>query len=193
MWTEWWRHTLPGNPGTQSFLSKTKNLETHIFKFLGKTDPFDEILLQFSFFKFAEGEENKEESKEDDLIKKEKEKEKEKEREKEAEEKVSDEDKLGVEFIRKVEAFYCEVCRIYLPRLMNKEKALRIHCRSKNHLKCYLRYGTEELLDQIQDKGDKKKSKTSGEKSVSTLLENTENFWGLAGNHTGKPGQKKND
>lgn len=79
--------------------------------------------------------------------------------------KREDDTNLGSEFIRKVEAYYCEVCRFYLPRLSDDERALRIHCRTKYHFECYVRFGSDKLLEQIQGKkvkneGDKNEVKT---------------------------------
>lgn len=91
-----------------------------------------------------------------------------------------EEENLGVEFIRKVEAFFCEVCRAYLPRLMNEEKALRVHCRSKNHLRCYLRFGSEELLEKIQNKEidkpyNENEDKSTDDKDKSSEVKGSEN------------------
>lgn len=47
--------------------------------------------------------------------------------------------KLGAEFCKMVEVYYCDLCKIYLPRLDDKERALTIHCRSRTHLQRYVR------------------------------------------------------
>ena len=38
-----------------------------------------------------------------------------------------------------VEVYYCDLCKLYLPRLDDREKALTIHCRSRTHLQRYVR------------------------------------------------------
>ena len=84
----------------------------------------------------------------------------------EKKEKKSDEESnLGVEFIRKVEAFYCEVCRTYLPQSSDEERALRVHCRSNSHFDCYFKFGDDKLLEKIQGKKAKAEPvKPEGEK-----------------------------
>lgn len=47
--------------------------------------------------------------------------------------------KLGAEFCKMVEVYYCDLCKIYLPRLDDRERALTIHCRSRTHLQRYVR------------------------------------------------------
>ncbi|KAK6629110.1 hypothetical protein RUM43_002927 [Polyplax serrata] len=78
---------------------------------------------------------------------------------------------IGVEFIRKVEAFYCEVCRFYLPRLADEEKALRTHCRTQNHYLRYLRFGNSKLLQQIQNKKLKEESEKAGDEKTEVKTE----------------------
>ncbi|XP_069677621.1 uncharacterized protein [Periplaneta americana] len=53
---------------------------------------------------------------------------------------------LGSEYIKKVEVYYCELCRLYLPRLDQPERALSIHCRTRNHLQRYVRYRDDRAL-----------------------------------------------
>lgn len=101
------------------------------------------------FYFSTEGEETKDE-KEESSPKKEKEKE---------EKELDDNSNVGEEFIRRVEVFYCEVCRIYLPRHSDHERVLRIHCRTKNHLRCYVRFGNDTLLKKLQLKESSKDEK----------------------------------
>lgn len=45
----------------------------------------------------------------------------------------------GSEFCKLMEVYFCELCKIYLPRLDDKERALTVHCRSRTHLQRYIR------------------------------------------------------
>lgn len=81
------------------------------------------------------------------------EKEEEMEQKPESEPEAKEEDlTLGAEFIRTVKVKYCEVCRAYLQRLKDTEMAIKAHCRTKEHLRCYLHYGNETLLEKMQEK-----------------------------------------
>ncbi|KAL0280181.1 UNVERIFIED_CONTAM: hypothetical protein PYX00_001553 [Menopon gallinae] len=79
---------------------------------------------------------------------------------KEKEQKANEEDvDLGAEFVHKVEVLYCEVCRIYLPRFIDEKRAMKVHCWTKTHLRCYFRFGNDKLLERIKGKDGKKTSK----------------------------------
>ncbi|KAL6426147.1 hypothetical protein ACFW04_009009 [Cataglyphis niger] len=43
--------------------------------------------------------------------------------------------KVGAEYIKRVEVQYCELCKVYLPRSENTERALALHCSMRSHLK----------------------------------------------------------
>lgn len=60
-----------------------------------------------------------------------------------------EESPVGQEFVKKVEAFFCEVCQRYLSRVEPLEKGLEIHCRTRSHHQAF-----EERLngDKIQDR-----------------------------------------
>ncbi|KAL1131120.1 hypothetical protein AAG570_012357, partial [Ranatra chinensis] len=47
--------------------------------------------------------------------------------------------KLGAEYCKLVEVYYCELCKTYLPRLDDKKRAVTIHCRSRAHLQRWTR------------------------------------------------------
>ncbi|XP_021921495.1 zinc finger protein on ecdysone puffs-like isoform X2 [Zootermopsis nevadensis] len=69
------------------------------------------------------------------------------EKDKEGEEKKSkSEINLGSEYVKKIEVYFCELCRIYLPRLDQTERALSIHCRTRTHLQRYVRYRDDRAL-----------------------------------------------
>lgn len=53
---------------------------------------------------------------------------------------------LGSEYVKKIEVFFCELCRLYLPRLDQPERALSIHCRTRTHLQRYVRYRDDRAL-----------------------------------------------
>ena len=53
---------------------------------------------------------------------------------------------LGTEYIKKVEVQFCELCRLYLPHLDQPERAVTIHCRTRNHLQRYVRYRDDRAL-----------------------------------------------
>lgn len=42
--------------------------------------------------------------------------------------------------------YFCELCRLYLPRLDQPERALSIHCRTRTHLQRYVRYRDDRAL-----------------------------------------------
>lgn len=51
---------------------------------------------------------------------------------------------------------------MYLPRVRNVERAVKRHCCTKEHLRCYLHFGNEALLEKISaddDGSDEKKVK----------------------------------
>lgn len=105
-----------------------------------------ETLFECKVF-FVEAEDGKEE-KDDEETKKEK------------EQKTNEDDvDLGAEFVHKVEVLYCEVCRAYLPRFIDEKRAMKMHCWTKTHLRCYFRFGNDKLLERIQGKDGKKPSK----------------------------------
>ncbi|XP_071444813.1 trichohyalin isoform X2 [Hetaerina americana] len=45
--------------------------------------------------------------------------------------------RLGVEYIKKVEVLFCELCRRYLPRHDQRERAIALHCTKGYHLDSY--------------------------------------------------------
>ncbi|XP_063240918.1 uncharacterized protein LOC134541413 isoform X2 [Bacillus rossius redtenbacheri] len=53
---------------------------------------------------------------------------------------------LGSEYVKLMEVYFCDLCHIYLPRLEPKERAIPIHCRSRTHLQCYVRFRDDRAL-----------------------------------------------
>lgn len=45
--------------------------------------------------------------------------------------------KVGAEYIKRVEVQFCELCKLYLPRSENSERAIALHCSTRSHLKRY--------------------------------------------------------
>lgn len=43
--------------------------------------------------------------------------------------------KVGAEYIKRVEVQFCELCKVYLPRNENAERAVALHCSTRSHLK----------------------------------------------------------
>lgn len=53
---------------------------------------------------------------------------------------------VGQELVKKVEAYFCEVCQRYLSRVEPLEKGLEIHCRTRSHHRAY----EERQIDHIK-------------------------------------------
>lgn len=48
-----------------------------------------------------------------------------------------EENAIGQECVKKVEAFFCELCQRYLSRVEPLEKGLEFHCRTRSHHRAY--------------------------------------------------------
>lgn len=74
---------------------------------------------------------------------------------------------VGTEHMRKVEVYYCDLCRFYLPHNEEQEAALKKHCGTRSHLRSYLRYkgnqnlrlAAEKIHRKHQEQRDAKKDK----------------------------------
>lgn len=67
---------------------------------------------------------------------------------------------VGIEQIRKIEAYYCDLCKMYLPRADESEMdgILSRHCSQKIHRKRYLRFKDEDQIKtEVQEEKDDKK------------------------------------
>lgn len=53
---------------------------------------------------------------------------------------------VGSEHVKKVEAFYCDLCRCYLPPKEEETLAIKRHCACRSHLKAYVRYRDDKSL-----------------------------------------------
>jgi len=67
---------------------------------------------------------------------------------KDAESKPKEHINVGIEQIKKVEVHYCELCRMYLPRVEEGEleKTLAKHCKQRTHMQRYIRYKEDKEL-----------------------------------------------
>lgn len=72
---------------------------------------------------------------------------------------------VGSEHIKKVEAYYCELCRIHLAQHEDYETALRRHCQTRTHLKGYLQYKEDKNLRKAAEKIHRKHQENKGSKN----------------------------
>lgn len=70
---------------------------------------------------------------------------------------VDEETVIGSEHVKKVEVQYCDLCNMYLPRRDDPEKVLRIHCKTRSHLKLYIRNREDKKLRERAERIHKKK------------------------------------
>ncbi|KAF2898568.1 hypothetical protein ILUMI_07613 [Ignelater luminosus] len=70
---------------------------------------------------------------------------------------------VGIEQIRKVEVHYCELCRMYLPRVEENEleKTLSKHCKQRTHMQRYIRYKEDK---EIANRAERLQRKETAEK-----------------------------
>lgn len=57
-----------------------------------------------------------------------------------AEEQTHSEINVGVEHVQKMEVYFCDLCRYYLPVMEDIEGRIKRHCASRQHLRAYLRF-----------------------------------------------------
>lgn len=67
---------------------------------------------------------------------------------------------VGIENIRKVEVYYCDLCRMYLPRADDEEldKILAKHCKQRTHLQKYIRYKEDKELTKRAERLQRKET-----------------------------------
>ncbi|XP_065076846.1 uncharacterized protein LOC135700307 [Ochlerotatus camptorhynchus] len=70
---------------------------------------------------------------------------------------VDEETVIGGEHVKKVEVQYCDLCNMYLPRREDPEKILAIHCKTRSHLKLYIRQREDKKLRERAERIHKKK------------------------------------
>lgn len=71
---------------------------------------------------------------------------------------------IGSEHVKKVEAFYCDICHYFLPRNKDPEQALKKHCNVRTHLRNYLREKEDETLRLAAEKVARRKQETPTDK-----------------------------
>lgn len=92
--------------------------------------------------------------------------------EEEEEEKSSNKEpvSVGIEQIRKVEAFYCDLCKIYVGRGTDDQipRILSRHCKQRTHMQRYIRYKEDRDLEKRAEKLQRKETaeKVDKEKHV---------------------------
>ncbi|CAH0768761.1 unnamed protein product [Bemisia tabaci] len=67
---------------------------------------------------------------------------------------------LGSEFCRKIEVYYCELCRMQVPRSTTLEMALALHCRNRLHLKKFIRARDDKALRKKAEKIHREKEES---------------------------------
>lgn len=70
---------------------------------------------------------------------------------------VDEETVIGEEHVKKVEVQYCDLCNMYLPRRDESAKVLRMHCKTRSHLKLYIRQREDKKLRERAERIHKKK------------------------------------
>ncbi|KAK9891462.1 hypothetical protein WA026_014694 [Henosepilachna vigintioctopunctata] len=75
---------------------------------------------------------------------------------------------VGIEKIRKVEAHYCELCKMYLTRADDSEmpKVVAKHCKMVVHMKRYIRFKEDRALEERAQKLQKKETAEKEEKAA---------------------------
>lgn len=72
---------------------------------------------------------------------------------------------VGIEKIRKIEVHYCDLCRMYLPRVEDGDtsRILAKHCRQRTHMQRYIRFKEDSELtkraENLQRKENAEKEK----------------------------------
>lgn len=59
----------------------------------------------------------------------------------------------GLEFLKMVEARYCDLCQRFLPRLDDQDRAQTVHCRSSLHLRLFREQQRKtKLVEKVEEK-----------------------------------------
>lgn len=88
---------------------------------------------------------------------------------------------VGIEQIRKVEVYYCELCRMYLPRVEENDvqRVLTRHCKMRSHMQQYVRYKEDKDLakhaERLQRKENAEREKEEKKEKEHVKTENENN------------------
>lgn len=81
---------------------------------------------------------------------------------------------VGIEQIKKVEVYYCELCRMYLPRVEENDvqRVLTKHCKMRIHMQQYVRYKEDKDLAKHAERLQRKENaeREKGEKKVRKIV-----------------------
>ncbi|CAK9810133.1 hypothetical protein ANTQUA_LOCUS6313 [Anthophora quadrimaculata] len=83
--------------------------------------------------------------------------------------------KVGAEYIKRVEVQFCELCKIYLPRSENSERAIALHCSTRSHLKRYVRDNDDKALRRQAERIHLQSSSSTNTTSTPNAVNSTEN------------------
>ncbi|XP_014487807.1 PREDICTED: uncharacterized protein DDB_G0283697-like isoform X3 [Dinoponera quadriceps] len=83
--------------------------------------------------------------------------------------------KVGAEYIKRVEVQYCELCKVYLPRSENTERAVALHCSTRSHLKRYVRDNDDKALRRQAERIHLQSSSSSSSANVNSNNSNAVN------------------
>ncbi|XP_017893046.1 uncharacterized protein LOC108632776 isoform X3 [Ceratina calcarata] len=81
--------------------------------------------------------------------------------------------KVGAEYIKRVEVQFCELCKVYLPRSENSERAIALHCSTRSHLKRYVRDNDDKALRRQAERIHLQSSSTNNTTTLN-VMNNTE-------------------
>lgn len=88
----------------------------------------------------------------------------------EKEEKKKEKVSVGIEQIKKIESYYCDLCRMFLPRGTENEypDILAGHCRKRFHMQRYIRHKENEELKKRAEKLQRKETAEKEKKKEET-------------------------
>ncbi|XP_071644719.1 uncharacterized protein [Temnothorax longispinosus] len=81
--------------------------------------------------------------------------------------------KVGAEYIKRVEVQYCELCKVYLPRSENIERAVALHCSTRSHLKRYVRDNDDKALRRQAERIHLQSSSATNVNSTNSTVTNS--------------------
>ncbi|XP_076643722.1 uncharacterized protein LOC143353974 isoform X3 [Halictus rubicundus] len=84
--------------------------------------------------------------------------------------------KVGAEYIKRVEVQFCELCKTYLPRSENNERAIALHCSTRSHLKRYVRDNDDKALRRQAERIHLQSSSSANTTSAPNTVNTTENI-----------------